>query len=80
LLLIAAINLNSKNKVLRDKRSFFTIKSLRIDRVGKLFRLYPESIIEVKSRTRIKKSITTYSNITKSINLYYNPVLTEYIY
>jgi hypothetical protein len=75
----SSVNLNSKREVSRHRGSWFAIKSLRIDRVGKLLRLYLKSIAEVRRKTRIKKDIATCSSITKGINLYSNPVLAEHI-
>jgi len=64
-----AINLNIKREVMRDRGSLGTIISLRIDKVGKLFRLYLKSIVEVGYKTRIKENITTCSSITKGSDL-----------
>jgi hypothetical protein len=44
---LAAINLNIKQEVLRDRGSPFSVKSFQIDRVRKLSRLHSESIAEV---------------------------------
>jgi hypothetical protein len=44
---LAAINLNIKQEVLRDRGSPFSVKSFQIDRIRKLLRLYSESIAEV---------------------------------
>ena len=42
-----AINLNSKGEVLSDRRSSFPIKSLRINGLGKPFRLQIKGIAKV---------------------------------
>ena len=44
----AAINLNIKREVLRDRRFPFSIKSFRIDRVRKLSRLSTKGIAEIR--------------------------------
>jgi hypothetical protein len=49
----AAINLNIEREVLRDRGSPFSIKSFRIDRVGKPSRLCAKNTAEVRHKTRI---------------------------